>query len=182
MNLPGSQDYDPSLPWVSKVCLADGNQACDVFIYADDCRSTEPTYEECWQTTHVLGSQLNWLGLQDATCKQHPPLLEPGAWVGSVVHTSNGSVSVLVTQEHWDKARKIICWLQEASLTSDFIDRKTLESHRGFLVYLGCTYLAIVPYFKGIHLTIDSWWPWWKNDAWKMTQREIAAAMLEKGI
>jgi hypothetical protein len=33
MNLPGASDYDPALPWVSKIRLEDGNIAADLFIY-----------------------------------------------------------------------------------------------------------------------------------------------------
>jgi hypothetical protein len=36
MNLPGSEKYDPSLPWVSKIRLNDGCIAADLFIYVDD--------------------------------------------------------------------------------------------------------------------------------------------------
>ena len=42
LNLPGSKDYDPSLPWVSKVRL-DGLVACEVYFYVDDGRITGPT-------------------------------------------------------------------------------------------------------------------------------------------
>jgi hypothetical protein len=38
LNLPGSDDYDPSRPWVYKVCLEDGRIAADLFIFVDDLR------------------------------------------------------------------------------------------------------------------------------------------------
>jgi hypothetical protein len=40
MNLPDAADYDPSLPWVSKVRMDDGKIAANLFIYVDDVRIT----------------------------------------------------------------------------------------------------------------------------------------------
>ncbi len=88
---------------------------------------------------------------------------------------------VLVSQERWEKARSIVTWLQEALQALDRIDRKTLERHYGFLVYLGRTYPAIVPYLKGLHLTLDSSRPWRRPDGWKMTNREVEVALAQAG-
>jgi hypothetical protein len=38
MNLSGSKDYDPSIPWVSKIRMDDGKIAADTFLYVDDGR------------------------------------------------------------------------------------------------------------------------------------------------
>jgi len=45
---------------------------------------------------------------------------------------------------------------------------KVLESYRGSLVYLQCTYLAITPYVKGFHLTNDSWRPDHDEEGWHL--------------
>ena len=37
--------------------------------------------------------------------------------------------------------------------------RSSLDSIRGFLVYVLMTYGDIIPYLKGIYLTFDSWIP-----------------------
>jgi len=56
---------------------------------------------------------------------------------------------------------------------SDHVERlipmlhKQLESVRGSLVYLSRTYPALVPYLKGIHLTLDSWRPNRDSQGWK---------------
>jgi hypothetical protein len=42
MNLPGSEGYDPSKPWASKIRSEDGNIAADLFIFVDDLRPTGP--------------------------------------------------------------------------------------------------------------------------------------------
>jgi len=49
------------------------------------------------------------------------------------------------------------------------MDYKTLESYRGFLIYVAQTYTTLVPYLKGIHLTLDSWRPNQDDDGWKIT-------------
>ena len=36
LNLPGSEDYDPSMPWVHKLRLSDGGIAADLPIFVDD--------------------------------------------------------------------------------------------------------------------------------------------------
>jgi hypothetical protein len=40
LNLPGSDDYDPSKPWVTKYRMEDGRIAADLFIVVDDLRPT----------------------------------------------------------------------------------------------------------------------------------------------
>jgi hypothetical protein len=47
LNLPGDKNYDPSLPWVSKV-RKDGKIAADLFTFVDDLRPTGPGRRECW--------------------------------------------------------------------------------------------------------------------------------------
>mmetsp|Transcript_15422 Transcript_15422/g.21970 ORF Transcript_15422/g.21970 Transcript_15422/m.21970 type:complete len:634 (+) Transcript_15422:1647-3548(+) len=181
LNLPGMMEYDPSKPWVAKVRYDDGKVACDVFIYVDDVRTVGPTEPECWQVSRTVASKLNWLGLQDAAWKRRPPSQEPGAWAGSIVHSSNGRVEVMVLQERWVKTKKIIRWIQDQVRDSNTVEFKPLEGHRGFLVYISQTYPSISPYLKGIHQTLDSWRPYRREDGWKMTTAELRAYMEEAG-
>ena len=80
----------------------------------------------------------------------------------------------LVTQERWDKTKAKIDWIwkevQEilAGIKPD-MDYKTMESYRGFLIYVARTYTTLVPYLKGIPLTLDSWRPNRDDDGWKIT-------------
>ena len=64
------------------------------------------------------------------------------------------------------------------------MDFKNLERGRGFLVYLSRTYPSIVPYLKGIHLSIDSWRPHrdkagWKQSGSKRKRSEVEDVMYE---
>lgn len=176
LNLPGSPTYNPSKSWVSKVRI-DGSLASDFLIYVDDVRTMGRSVEVCRLVSRRVASILNMLGLQDAAQKRREPSLTPGAWAGSIVNTSDNYVSVAVSQERWDKAKIILVWLQELLTSGGEISFKPLESHRGFLIYLVRTYPAINPYLKGIHLTLDSWRPWRKDDGWRMTLAEIRVAL-----
>jgi hypothetical protein len=124
---------------------------------------------------------LNWLGLQDAARKRRDPSQSPGPWAGSIVIVDGGVIYLMVSQERWDKAVEIVNWIAEQIAVSDTIDFKKLESYRGFLVYLARTYPTLTPYLKGIHLSLDSWRPWRKEDDWKLTLSEIRVALEEKG-
>mmetsp|Transcript_13380 Transcript_13380/g.19133 ORF Transcript_13380/g.19133 Transcript_13380/m.19133 type:complete len:439 (-) Transcript_13380:1232-2548(-) len=49
------------------------------------------------------------------------------------------------------------------------MNHKKGEATRGFLVYVSRTYRAMVPYLKGLHLSLDSWRPGRDEDGWKQT-------------
>jgi hypothetical protein len=69
LNLPGDRNYDPSLPWVSKV-KADGRIAADFFTFVDDLRPTGPGRRECWRAARRAANILNSLGIQDTPRKR----------------------------------------------------------------------------------------------------------------
>ena len=161
LNLPGSSGYDPARPWISKR-RTDGRITSDIHLYVDDNRETAATQELAWRASSRMAKTCAWLGLQDAARTRREPSIHPGAWAGSVVHVEDDAVYKLVIQERWDKTKTKIDWIwkdgQEirAGIKTD-MDYKTLESYRGFLIYVARTYTTLVPYVKGIHLTLDSW-------------------------
>ena len=107
MNLPGgSETYDLSLPWVSKIRLDDGRIAADLFIYVDDVRLTGSSSDECREAGRQAASIANSLGIQDAARKRRFGSQKPGAWAGSVVETTEQGVFVTVSQEKWDKCKR----------------------------------------------------------------------------
>jgi hypothetical protein len=89
MNLPGSKEYEPSLPWVSKIRLEDGNIVADLFLYVDDGRLTGNSRDEVDQATRVATSRLQKLGIQEAPRKRRWGSRRPGAWAGSIVEATN---------------------------------------------------------------------------------------------
>jgi len=129
---PGAADYDPSKPWVMKL-RADGEVACEVYVYVDDGRLTGHSRTICWQAAHVLCSVLNSLGIQDAARKRSEPSQTPGPWAGSVVHTDE-EVRVTVSAEKWSKAQAQVNELLLMA-GSGQMNLHRLRQIRGFLGY-----------------------------------------------
>ena len=71
LNLPGDPEYDPALPWVSKV-REDGSIAADLHQYADDSRVTALTKEEAWLASSKVAKTAAYYGCQDAPMKRRP--------------------------------------------------------------------------------------------------------------
>jgi hypothetical protein len=93
----------------------------------------------------------------------------------------------MVTQERWDKTKVKLKWIAHrmsgerggdipVECPMDELPHKTLESIRGFLVYVARTYSTMVPYLNDIHLTLDFWragrgkdgWPD-NDDGWRLS-------------
>ena len=108
LNLPGSKNYDPAMPWVSKIRLDDGHVTCDLFIYVDDGRICAPNAEESWKATRQAASRLNHLGIQEAARKRRWGCRKPGAWAGSIVETTDDKIFVSVDEEKWEKTQRYI--------------------------------------------------------------------------
>ena len=158
LNLPGSETYDPSLPWVSKVRRSDGKIAADRTIFVDDVRPVGNTKQECQQATRKVGSKFSYHGIQDASRKRRKVSQTPGAWAGSVVWTSDNEVNILVSEDKWTKTKGIVKELEEMVETRpEAMPRKRLEEIRGFLNYVAQTYRGLSTYMNGLHLTIDGW-------------------------
>jgi hypothetical protein len=173
LNLPGNLDYDPNLPWVSKV-RADGRIAADLFTFVDDLCPTSPGAKECWHAARRAGNILNWLGLQDASRKRQDSSQATGAWAGLVVRVNSDGVFVLSDEEKWIKAKKlmheVLDLLEE---DSEDLPRHRLEQIRGFLVYVTRTYLCMVSYLIGLHMTIDSWRGNRDGDGWRLSTQDL---------
>jgi hypothetical protein len=168
LNLPGSDGYDPALPWVSKIRLDDWNIACDIVIFVDDLRVTGPEKHECWKAGQRAAQVLNHLGLQDAPRKRRDASQAPGPWTGSILRTDLNGVFAYVSQEKWDKAKsqieEVIAMVEQ---DPDHLDHKRLEQVRGFIQYVTQTYSGMTPYIIGFHLTIDGWREDRTDSGWK---------------
>jgi hypothetical protein len=167
-NLPGLADYDPSLPWIYKE-RATGDPAAEFALYCDDNRAAGNDRLEAKLAARRVASVCNHLGVQDAARKRREASQTPGAWAGSVISTDGKGVFVTVSQEKWDKARTMIeATREELASNGGCTNHKELERRRGFLLYVTRTYPAMVPYLKGIHLTLDGWRDGRDADGWKL--------------
>ena len=189
-NLPGTQEYDPSLPWIMKM-RRDGKSASDIAQYVDDMRIIAATKELAWQCSSRTAKTLCHLGLQDAARKRRPQSQRPGAWAGATIASDGDVVTKGVTQERWNKLQKKIRWIaHQVGLRDEFTEEdvgagsqgaeetpegkirfKTTEQYVGFIVYVSMTYTTLIPYLKGIYLTLNSWRSDRDKEGWKEMKR-----------
>jgi hypothetical protein len=101
---------------------------------------------------------VDYLGMQDAPHKWRAPSKTLGAWAGSIVTTDESGVSVSVSQERWDKTKQILLDMAEIlERNNPELSHKQLFSNQGFLIYVARAYPTMIPYLKGVHLTIEHW-------------------------
>jgi len=139
-----------------------------------------PTEELAWLCSSKMAKGLAFLGLQDAARKRRMPSQTPGAWAGATVSSDGTVVRKGLTKERWEKLKFKVRWIaSEIGLSDEFtplsfgdlakasineggtpegkLHFKTTESCVGFLVYVAMTYTYMVPYLKGIYLSLNSW-------------------------
>jgi hypothetical protein len=169
MNLPGEENYDPTLAWLSKTVHAGDKEriAGDFSAYVDDIRVWGVSDTHCWEVSRRIASRCQYLGIQDAPRKRRAPSRTPGAWAGSNVVISTEGIAVTVSQERWDKTKGIISKWASRLEGKDDLNRKELESDVGFLIYVTRSYPAMKPYLKGFHLTLHGWRPGRDEFGWK---------------
>ena len=167
LNLPGSWNYDPTLPWVYKLRV-DLSIANEIYIYVDDGRLFGFNKSECWGAARRFSSVCAQLGIQDAARKRTEPSKTPGPWAGSILHTDT-DVSATVTDKKWSKTKAIV---EEMNIMAEeeMVSRNRLEVMRGFLNYVSRTYGWMVPYMKCLHLTIDSWREGRDQEGWRVNK------------
>lgn len=167
LNLPGSQDYNPTMPWVSRVC-PDGMLAGSIPAFVDNLCPIGTSEEHCFRVLHQTASCFGYLGIQNAFQRTRPPSQTPGAWARVIAVANGKGVSVSTSQEKWDKAKRFLeaitlKWQQSSSL-----EHKPLEEKRGFFMHLQRVYPTIAPFLKGFHLTLDGWCNDRDPELWKI--------------
>jgi hypothetical protein len=173
LHLPGDPLYDPSQPRVMKWNDATNSIAGGILAFVDDLRASGSSLEQAWQITQQVASRLQYLGIQDAPHKRHPPVHNPGAWAGSIFSTSDNQIKQTVAQAKWDKAKMQVKELADCYISNENPDMeyKHLEVIRGFLCHLSMTYSIMTPYLKGFHLTLAAHHPQRDNQGWKLSPR-----------
>jgi hypothetical protein len=160
LNLPGMELFDPSMPSVMKWNDLVDRLAGDILTFVDDLRAAGYDRENGWQVARQIAARLQFLGIQDAARKRRPSTQDGGAWAGTIFLILVDAIYKTVSQEKWDKGRGIVLELAKLCLDRDQppdLCHKDLERKRGFLIHLAMTFTNIIPFLKGLHLTIDSW-------------------------
>ena len=176
LNLPGSENYRPDIAWISKR-REDGSLASDFVCFVDDQRVAAAGKKRLAAAGHTLSSRESYLGVQDALRKLREG--GSGAWAGAVVHiTEEHGVIVLTSQDKWDRLKAIIAkWSSRLDAGEDMLPHAELLSDRGFLVYVTQPYPAMVPYLKGIHLTLEMWRGGRDAEGWKLKPTPASSSL-----
>ena len=189
LNLPCMESYNPELPkvmkWNAQANDNVGAIAGDVVTFVDDGRITGHSKENCHDVHRQFSSRIQYLGMQDAPRKFRPPSqMEAGAWAGTVFRIDPKSISKSVSQEKWDKGRRIILDLKikcEGDPSGrPMLHRKDLERSTGFLNHLTMTFEDITPFLKGFYLTLNSWRPQRDADDWKMSDKKWKQVLFDR--
>jgi len=181
LNLPGSPNYTPQLPWVYRT-RADGHMALDVSTYVDDMRSVGHSKDSCWAVGHTLACWYSWLGIQVSSRKTQPPSQTPGTWAGAVVSTSPNGVGVKCSQDKWDKAKALLVDITSELEQSNQLQCKPLEQKRGFFIHFQRTYPCITPFLKGFHNTLDGWRAGRDGEGWRLTRRDATLGFWDESL
>ena len=133
-----------------------------------------------------VASSFNYLDEQEAARKRRPPDRNAGAWVGAIFRSDQNTIGILTSQEKWDRAKAIVTkWSKYLEVEVAMLNRKELEKDRGFLVHISMVYLALVPYLKGVHLSLETWRPDRDSQGWKLPKNDWARLQVhyvDKGI
>ena len=173
INLPGTIDYKPGVPWIAKF-RRDGKIAADAHDYVDDLRGTAPTAEDAWRVSSRIAKTASFHGVQDAARKRREQTQRPGAWAGVVCGTHPKRPYMSVTQEKWSKTQSEIQRLRDEVEARDkaspkgTVNCKVLEQVTGFLNHIGRAYWVVRIYLNGIYATMNSWRPDRDEEGWKL--------------
>ena len=87
-----------------------------------------------------------------------------GPWRGMKVHIIDSSVYQLIGEGKWVNIWIMIKkWLQKVAL-GEPLDYTELQSYPGLLNYVFDTYRSCRPFLEGMHITLDSWSPYWDSE------------------
>jgi hypothetical protein len=89
LNLPGADDYTPTLPSVIKWDRKSSSIAGDVVTFVDELRASGHSVENSWKVSRQLSSRMQYLGIQEAPRKRLSPSQTPGARAGGMLYSAD---------------------------------------------------------------------------------------------
>jgi hypothetical protein len=78
-------------------------------------------------------------------------------WIGKQIKLSDGFSKTVDSEMGEDSTE----------LEESVLHFKSLERNMGFIVFVAMTYTSIIPYLKGIYLTLNSWRRNRNKEGWK---------------
>ena len=178
LNLPCSENRDPSLPSVL-LLREDGEMACVEASFVDDIHVAGRGERMATKACRQLKTQMNTRGNQAEDKKYRPVSLNPGAWIGSMIHTSTPFPLKSTTAKKWRRLRDGLKWLLEKANLESHIDTAELRRMAGLGVHVTEVYTYGRSFLKGFFNALESFRGDRDLDGWRLTDRMLAAKALE---
>jgi hypothetical protein len=96
-------------------------------------------------------------------------------WIHGVHGRFRGWGTGVCVPKDVGKSQQILQVLKDIRGACASMDHNILEMISGFLIYVSRTYPPMVPFDKGLHLTIGNWRPDWDGNGWKLSRAQIEA-------
>ena len=95
--------------------------------------------------------------------------------MGAIFHSDSDTIGILTSQEKWDRAKATVSkWRKYLEVEVAMLNRKEVECDKGFMIHLSKVYPALVPYLKGMHLTLEMWRSDRDSRGWKLPKNDWA--------
>ena len=181
LNLPGSVDYDPSMPRVM-LLRKDGELATREADYVDDihpCIREKDGSSEARNACAQLKSKMNSLGNQADDRKYRLPSLTPGAWNGVIIHTDTPFPKMSTTLKKWTRFKLGISWILTEGRSTGSLSTAELRKVAGLGVNIMQVYSDAKCYLKGIFNAIEAFRSDRDPDGWRIDASVDSAELLE---
>jgi hypothetical protein len=184
LNLPGSIDYDPSMPRVI-LLRKDGELATREANYVDDihpCIREKDGSNEARRACAQLKTKMNAHGNQADDRKYRLPTVTPGAWNGVIVHTDTPFPMMSTTLSKWTRFKDGISWILTEGKKTGSLGTAELRRIAGLGVNIVQVYSDAKCYLKGIFNALEAFRADRDSQGWRVQNAADSAELLEFGI
>lgn len=199
LNLPWTQEYDPSMPRVL-LLRSDGELATRKVFFVDDIhgatrsRNSDPAT----QAQRQLAKRMNYYGNQDAARKRRHGSLTPGSWNGVIIHCDLPYPMKSTTTKKWTRGVDSLEWVwnhfdlptevddplkyisdHDTMKEDKYIDTGELRRIAGLWVHITEVYSEGRCFLKGFFNALESF-RWGRDrDGWRLDEAMTEARELE---
>ena len=184
LNLPGLEDYDPSMPRVM-LLLKDGELATREAHYVDDihpCVCKKEGSNETQRVCAQLKLQMNTRGNQAYDQKYRLPTFTPGAWNGGINHTDTPFPMMSTTQNKWTRFKDRLSWILTKASATVSLSTAELRKIAGLGVNIMQVYFDAKCYLKGIFNAIEAFRSDRDSQRWQVQNAVDSVELLEFGV
>ena len=178
LNLPCCEEFDPAFPRVMPI-RRDNELATRETSYVDDIRGAGRGEKNARDGARYLKSRMNSLGNQADDRKYRPPSTAPGAWTGTLLHTSGPFPVKSTTAKKWNRFRDGCKWVLGRAGRGGFAETAELRRIAGLGVHLSEVYPDTRCFLKGFFNAMEAFREGRDLDGWRLDAVMHAAKQLE---